>query len=202
MDANLFYAVMEAEGDLLEPFTPTEEPEADMADQQQGQTDEQPPADMGADSPPDPGGGMEDLGSFDETGGDMEDQPEGEEGQNGEGQPQQNQNLSQKANDVLNQRLYQQLLNRNDEIQETIDNLQAILPVLPNDVVVQNDKSINRLKSALTHGQDYALNKFVSMGYGENLLYYQKLDSLYTLLQNEIDSVLKKFDEKDDNPSS
>lgn len=201
MDANLFYAVMEAEGDLLEPFTPTEEPEADMADQQQGQTDEQPPADMGADSPPDPGGGMEDLGSFDETGGDMEDQPEGEEGQNGEGQSQQNQNLSQKANDVLNQRLYQQLLNRNDEIQETIDNLQAILPVLPNDVVVRNDKSINRLKSALTHGQDYALNKFVSMGYGENLLYYQKLDSLYTLLQNEIDSVLKKFD-KDDNPSS
>lgn len=201
MDANLFYAVMEAEGDLLEPFTPTEEPEADMADQQQGQTDEQPPADMGADSPPDPGGGMDELGSFDETGGDMEDQPEGEEGQNGEGQPQQNQNLSHKANDVLNQRLYQQLLNRNDEIQETIDNLQAILPVLPNDVVVRNDKSINRLKSALTHGQDYALNKFVSMGYGENLLYYQKLDSLYTLLQNEIDSVLKKF-EKDDNPSS
>lgn len=193
MDANLFYAVMEAEGDLLEPFTPTEEPEADMADQQD-QTGEQPPADMGADSPPDPGGGMEDLDSFDETGGDMEDQPEGEDGENGEGnQSNQNQNLSQKANDVLNQRLYQQLLTRNDEIQQTIDNLQAILPVLPNDVVVQNDKSINRLKRALTSGQDYALNKFVSMGYGENLLFYQKLDSLYTLLQNEIDSVLEKF---------
>lgn len=198
MDANLFYTVMEAEGDLLEPFTPTEEPEADMAGQQQDQTNEQPPADMGADSPPDPGGGMEDLGSFDETGGDMEDQPEGEDGEQEGNQNNPGQNLSQKANDVLNQRLYQQLLTRNDEIQETIDNLQAILPVLPNDVVVQNDKSINRLKRALMNGQDYALNKFVSMGYGENLLYYQKLDSLYTLLQNEIDSVLKKFQSDDD----
>ena len=198
MDANLFYTVMEAEGDLLEPFTPTEEPEADMAGQQQDQTNEQPPADMGADSPPDPGGGMEDLGSFDETGGDMEDQPEGEDGEQEGNQNNPGQNLSQKANDVLNQRLYQQLLTRNDEIQETIDNLQAILPVLPNDVVVQNDKSINRLKRALINGQDYALNKFVSMGYGENLLYYQKLDSLYTLLQNEIDSVLKKFQSDDD----
>ena len=198
MDGNLFYAVMEADGDLLEPFTPTEEPEAGMAEEQQGQTNEQPPADMGADSPPDPGGGMEDLGSFDETGGDMEGEP-GEEGDdpNGEGQNATNQNLSQKANDVLNQRLYQQLLNRNDEIEEIIDNLQAILPVLPYDVVAKNDKSINRLKRALTNGQEYALNKFVSMGYGENLLYYQKLDSLYTLLQNEIDSVLKKF-EKDE----
>ena len=198
MDANLFYTVMEADGDLLEPFTPTEEPEADMAGQQQDQTNEQPPADMGADSPPDPGGGMEDLGSFDETGGDMEDQPEGEDGEQEGNQNNPGQNLSQKANDVLNQRLYQQLLTRNDEIQETIDNLQAILPVLPNDVVVQNDKSINRLKRALMNGQDYALNKFVSMGYGENLLYYQKLDSLYTLLQNEIDSVLKKFQSDDD----
>lgn len=199
MATNLFYTVMEADGDLLEPFTPTEEPDPNMADQQQGQTNEQPPADMGAeDLPPDPGGGMEDL-SFDETGGE-EDTGEGDGQQDGENpDDQNNEKLSQKANDVLNQQLYQQLLNRNEQIQGIIDNLQALLPILPNDVVVQNDKSINRLKRALTNAQDYALNKFVNMGYGENLLYYQKLDSLYTLLQNEIDSVLKKFQKDDDN---
>ena len=197
MDPNLFYTVMEADGDLLEPFTPTDEPEPDMAGQQQGQTNEQPPADMGADDlPPDAGGGMDDIG-FDETGG--EDEIAGEdEQQNGENSDNKSsEKLSEKANDVLNQQLYQQLLNRNDDIQETLDNLQAILPILPNDVVVQNDKSINRLKRALTNAQDYALNKFVNMGYGENLMYYQKLDSLYTLLRNEIDSVLEKF-QKDD----
>jgi hypothetical protein len=190
-DKNLFYTVMEADGDLLEPFTPTEDPPAEATDQQQGQTNEQPPSDMGAeDLPPEPGGGMEDL-SFDENGGDMEGQPE-DENQEGEGETQ-NQNLSQKANDVLNQQLYQQLLNKNDEIQETLENLQAILPILPSDVVAQNDKSINRLNRVLTNAQDYALNKFVNLSYGENLMYYQKISSLYTLLQNEIDSVLKKF---------
>lgn len=191
MGKNLFYTVMEAEGDLLEPFTPSDEPAAaDMPEQQQGPTGEQPPADMGAeDLPPDAGGEMEDLG-FDETGGEEENADQG--GQDGE-ENQADHHISKKVNDVLNQQLYQQLLNKNSEIEETLNNLQAIIPVLPNDVVVQNDKSINRLKRALTHAQDYALNKFVSMGYGENLLYYQKLDSLYTLLQNEIDSVLKKF---------
>ncbi len=195
MDANLFVSVMEAEGDLLEPFTPTEEatPPTDGAEQQQGQTNEQSPANMEAeDLPPDPSGGMEDL-SFDETGGDGEDQ-NGENGdQENPDQPAENNSLSQKANDILNQQLYQQLLDRNEEVSTIINNLQAILPILPYDVVVQNDKSVNRLKRALTNAQEYALNKFVNMDYGENLLYYQKLDSLYTLLQDEIDSVLKKF---------
>ena len=190
MGMNLFYTVMEAEGDLLEPFTPPDEPAADMPEQQQGPTGEQPPADMEAtDLPPDAGGEMEDL-SFDETGG--EEEATGDEGQQDQEDPT-NHHITKKVNDVLNQQLYQQLLTRNSEIEETLNNLQAIMPVLPNDVVVQNDKSINRLKRALTNGQEYALNKFVNMGYGENLLFYQKLDSLYTLLQNEIDSVLKKF---------
>jgi cobalamin biosynthesis protein CobT len=192
MRPNLFYAIMEAEGDLLEPFDPanepTPEPEPDM--QQQGQTDEQPPADMGADSPPE-ATDMEDL-SFDETGGDAgaEDATDQDQNENGD---QKKESLSDKANDILNQRLYQQMLDRNSEIEEVIENLQAIIPLLPYDVVVQNDKSINRLKRALSNGQDYVLNKFVNLSYGENLLYYQKLDSLYTLLQESIDSVLKKF---------
>lgn len=191
MDTNLFYTVMEAEGDMLEPFDPNAEPPMDeMTDQQQGQTEEQPPADMGADSPPE-ATDMEDL-SFDETGGDMEESNEGDQS-SGDADEQKTKSLSQKANDVLNQRLYQQMLNRNSEIEETIENLQAIIPLLPYDVVTQNDNSINRLKRALTNGQEYVLNKFVNMSYGENLLYYQKLDSLYTLLQDAINSVLNKF---------
>lgn len=191
MDTNLFYTVMEAEGDMLEPFDPNAEPPMDeMTDQQQGQTEEQPPADMGADSPPE-ATDMEDL-SFDETGGDMEESNEGDQS-SGDADEQKTKSLSQKANDVLNQRLYQQMLNRNSEIEETIENLQVIIPLLPYDVVTQNDNSINRLKRALTNGQEYVLNKFVNMSYGENLLYYQKLDSLYTLLQDAINSVFNKF---------
>ena len=189
MDENLFYTVMEADGDLLEPFTPSEDPPAEMADQQQGQTNEQPPADMGADLPPEPGGGMEDLG-FDETGGDMGEQEENQDDQNGN---QENQMLAQKTDEILNQNLYQQWLFKNDEMEKMIDDLQAILPILPCNVVDQNDKSINRLNRLLMYSKDYVLNKFTQLSYGENLMQYQKLDSLYALLQNEIDSVLKKF---------
>lgn len=190
MEKSLFDIVMEADGDLLEPFTPSEDPAADMTDQQQGPSNEQPPADMGAeDLPPEAGGGMEDLG-FDETGGDMEDQGENQDGENAD-QP--NQQLAQKSDDILNQNLYQQWLLKNDDMETTLNNLQAIIPILPCDVVDQNDKSINRLNRVLMYSKDYVLNKFTNMSYGENLMEYQKLDALYTLLQNEIDSVLKKF---------
>ena len=190
MEKSLFDIVMEADGDLLEPFTPSEDPTADMTDQQQGPSNEQPPADMGAeDLPPEAGGGMEDLG-FDETGGDMEDQGENQDGENAD-QP--NQQLAQKSDDILNQNLYQQWLVKNDDMETTLNNLQAIIPILPCDVVDQNDKSINRLNRVLMYSKDYVLNKFTNMSYGENLMEYQKLDALYTLLQNEIDSVLKKF---------
>lgn len=193
MDANLFYTVMEADGDLLEPFSASDIPDDDMSDQQQGQTSEQPPADMGADSPPD-ATDMEEIGGFDETGGDMDDDSGGGDSGNSDESSNKNQEkISQKANDALNQRLYQQFLERNSEVEETLNNLQAIIPILPYDVVTQTDKSVNRLKRALANGQDYVLNKFVGAGYGENQLHYHKLDMLYTLLQNEIDSVLKKF---------
>lgn len=112
---------------------------------------------------------------------------------NQQGQPPQDRKLSQKANDALNQKLYQQFVERNSEIEETLENLQAIIPILPYDVVSQNDKSINRLKSALTVAQDYVLNKFVKAGYGENLWEYQRMDALYTLLQNKINKTLKTF---------
>lgn len=188
MAKNLFQVVMEADGDLLEPFEPTDEPEAPEATEQQGQeTNEQPPADMGADVPPD-STDMEEL-SFDETGGDEGD-TENPDDQN---QDNEQQSVSKQANDILNQRLYQQMLDRNAEVEERLNDIQEIIPLLPYDLVVQNDKAINRLRKALSNGQEYVLTKFVDLSYGENLLYYQKLDSLYTLLFNSIDSVLKKF---------
>lgn len=200
MAKDLFYTVMEADGDLLEPFDAAAA-EAEVADEQQGQPPEQPPADMGPDSPPD-ATDMDELGGFDETGGDMDGGENGDPNDpNQQGQPEQTRNLSQKANDALNQKLYEQFVRRNSDIEETLENIQAIIPILPYDVVQNNDKSINRLKSALTTGQDYVLNKFVSAGYGENLFFYQRLDALYTLLQNNINSVLKKF-QKDNKESN
>lgn len=202
MAKNLFYAVMEADGDLLEPFDAAAA-EAEVADEQQGQPPEQPPADMGPDSPPD-ATDMDELGGFDETGGDMDGGENGDPNNpNQQGQPEQPEKLSQKANDALNQRLYAQFVARNTDIQETLDNIQAIIPALSYEIVQKNDKSINRLKTALTTGQNYILNKFVKSSYGENLWMYQRLDALYTLLQNDINSVLKKFmkdNESNQNP--
>ncbi len=192
MEKDLFYTVMEADGDLLEPFTPSEDPQPEMTDQQQGQTNEQPPADMGAeDLPPEPGGGMEDLG-LDETGGDMENQGEDQEDPNAQ---QEDQHLAEKSNEILNQNLYSAWLNLNQDIENTLTNLQAMTPCLPCDVVDQNDKSINRMNRMFESSKDYVLNKFVQMSYGENLIQYQRLTTLYTLLRNEIDSVLKKFND-------
>ena len=132
---------------------------------------------------------MEDLG-FDETGGDMENQDENQDDQNAEAD---NQQLAQKSDDILNQNLYQQWLITNDNMGSLIENIQAIIPCLPCETVDQIDKSINRLNRAYDYSKDYVLDKFVNMSYGENLMQYQKLITLYTLLQNEIDSVLKKF---------
>ena len=185
--ANLFYAVMEAEGDLLEPFAPSDEPEADMPDEQQG-SQEQPPADMGADLPPDTTD-TEEIPGFDETGG-------GEDGMGDDGdqsEKDEEPSISKKANDLMNQKLYQQFLERNSSVEELLESIQAIIPILPYDLTVKMETSINRLKKALSYGQDYCLSKFINAEYGENLMQYQKLDILYTLLQNRINSDLKKF---------
>lgn len=187
--ANLFYAVMEAEGDLLQPFEPTDEPAADMPDEQQG-SQEQPPADMGADSPPD-ATDTEAIPGFDETGG-GDDNGMGEDGQQDGEQPEKP-SISKKANDLMNQQLYKQFLERNSEIEELMENLQAISPALPYEVTIQNESSMDRLKKALAFGQDYCLTKFINAQYGENLMQYQKLDVLYTLLQKRINSELKSF---------
>lgn len=188
--SNLFHFIMEADGDLAEPFDPgaaddAVESEANPPqEEQQSGGDEQPPGgtdDMGGDlaQPFDDSMDEGDMGGEEDTSGEEEQQSEDKK-------------LSEKANSVLNQTLYQKIIGRNKEIEETLESIQQITPVLPFDIVHDNDVSINRLKAALAKGQSYVLEKFVDSKYGENLMFYQKLDALYTLLLNDINKNLKK----------
>jgi hypothetical protein len=89
--------------------------------------------------------------------------------------------------------LYDKFVKRNSEIEDIITSIKDTVPLLPYDIVKSNDKSMNQLKAALQKGQEYVINDFVENGYGENLLFYNKLDSLYVLLLNRIDTNLKKI---------
>lgn len=192
MGKNLFYTIMEAEGDLLEPFdegndnSPTEEsPPSDMDDNSDinEAIDDQPPEMNESDN-------LDDMSSeSDDSGGSNDDSSEDEADKK-------DTNLSNKANNILNQQLYQKMINRNSEVEDILNNVKKLVPLLPYEVVQSNDKSINRLKKALFKGQQYVINNFVDSGYGVNLLFYQKLDSLYILLLDQIDSNLKKIKEK------
>lgn len=175
---------MEAEGDSLEPFDP-----GDQAMDNDPPQPEQPPAsndNENLEGPP-PISEDEDLSFMgDEDGGNTDnDNPD----QNN----QEEEKLSEKANNILNQKLYQKIINRNDEIEDVINNYQKLVSVIPYEVVKINDVSLSRLKKALSKGRDYVINKFVESKYGENRLFYDKLDSLYTLLLDDIDSNLKKI---------
>lgn len=188
--SNLFHLIMEADGDLVEPFDPgAPANDAGGSEAEPSQDNSQP-----EDAPPPPDDGGDLAQPFDDSaddGGFGGDDGGGED--DGQDQDQhEDQSLSVKANSVLNQTLYQKLVNRNQEIEDTLNNLQTITPVLPSDIIDENDVSINRLKAALAKGQTYALEKFIDSKYGENLLFYQKLDALYVLLLNEINKNLKK----------
>jgi hypothetical protein len=181
---------MEADGDLAEPFDPDSAAEAVESEanppqeEQQPSGDEQPPSD-------DSGTGDELAQPFDDSMGEDEMGSE-EDTSDEEANQNEDKKLSEKANSILNQTLYQKIIGRNKEIEETLESIQQIIPVLPYDIVEKNDVSINRLKAALSKGQSYVLEKFVDCQYGENLLFYQKLDSLYTLLLDEVNKNLKK----------
>lgn len=190
MSKSLFFTVMEAEGDLLQPFDDGGEdiPSEDIA----------PPAtDDGSggdalDSPPplSEDDGMDFSGDL---GGD-ETSTDGSGSNDDEDEADKNDTtLSDKANNILNQQLYRKMVDRNNEIDSILNNIKSIVPLIPNDIVKSNDESINNLKAALAKGRNYVINDFVDSGYGENLLFYQKLDSLYVLLLNQIDTNLKKI---------
>lgn len=197
-DSNLFYMVMEAEGDdLLQPMdlstdtaeNPTETPPQDS---QTGSNDNPPPLEEmnNADALSFPG---------DNGGGDNQDTENNTDDNNDENAEEndEDQQLSDKANNVLNKTLYDKFIQRNEEVSSILENLQIIIPVLPVEIVDENEKDVNNLKAALAAGQNYVIEKFVDAKYGENALYFRKLDTLYTLLMDRINSNLKKADKKE-----
>lgn len=192
MSKGLFFTVMEAEGDLLQPFDdgggadiPSEDIAPPATDDGGGGDALDSPPPLSEDDGMDFSGDMSDI----DGGNDMS----GDDSNNEEEADKKDTTLSDKANNILNQQLYQKMVNRNNEIEEILNNIKDIVPLLPYDVVKSNDESVNHLKSALLKGQKYVINDFVDSGYGENLLFYQKLDSLYVLLLNQIDTNLKKI---------
>lgn len=199
--SDLFFMVMEADGDELVPFDagpePADTPPEDIAppatDNSGGgdDLDSPPPLDDGAADDSLSDFGADDMGGGEETGTDES------ENNNEDEADQKDTKLSEKANNILNEQLYNKMVARNKEIEKILDDIQDIVPLLPQEVVSNNDKSVNQLKSALMRGQKYAVNDFVDSGYGENLLFYQKLDSLYVLLLNQINANLKKIEVKD-----
>lgn len=197
MDGNLFQFVMEADGDLVEPF------DAGAAESEPAPTTADAPA--VTDSPPQPddmppplsddGGQDLSFDASDENPGDQSDEENQDENQDGSSDGASNEKEekpSEKANNILNQELYTQFLARNKEISDIIDNLGLIAPVLSTEITDKNDPNLSRLKAALTKGQEYVLNDFIDAKYGENLLFFKKLDTLYTALLDEINKNLKK----------
>lgn len=192
MPKGLFFTVMEAEGDELQPFdggadTPPEDIAPPATDTGGGDDLGEPPPledDGGMDFPSatDDNGGGDDMGGGDSSGENNEEEADKNDTK-----------LSDKANNILNEQLYKKMDARNKEIEEIIASLKDLIPLLPYEVVKSNDESVNQLKNALQKGQKYVINDFVDSGYGENLLFYQKLDSLYVLLLNQIDKNLKKI---------
>ena len=193
MSKDLFTLVMEAEGDLLQPFDGGESP--DTGGNEQPPANDTPPS---SDAEPPEMSDDEDLSFSDSSSDGGADMGMGDdENSEDNGQPnKEDEKLSEKANNILNQQLYQRMLDRNSEIEEIINNIQMITPMIPYDLVTQNDKSVNQLKTALNKGQKYVINKFIDSQYGENLLFFQKLDSLYTLLLDTIDANLKSINKK------
>jgi len=188
---NFFQLVMEAEGDLPDmPDMPVDggDPAAMDAAPTDSSSDDFGLPDMPSspdDAEIDLGG---DMGSDDSSDSDSSDDKEEKK------EKAEKDKISYKTNNILNERLYDEMIHRNKEIEDVIENLQKISPILPSDVVVENDESLNQLKQALTKGKSYVIDKFINSEYGENMLFFKKLDSLYKLLMDKIDTNLKGID--------
>ena len=105
---------------------------------------------------------------------------------------QEGENIGEKTNAILNERLYHTLNDRNAGVEATLEQIQAVIPILPYEVVKELDKPLDQLKTALSKGQSYAIDKFLNAEYGENLLFFEKLNSLYVLIEDKIDRIIKK----------
>lgn len=201
MKRNIFYIVMEADGDTMEAF------DASGGDDAGGDVSADPPMDTGEEigsddisSTEDVETGGDEMSSFDDGGGDDmggfgDDSSDDSSSDNSdeEDDKKKGKKVADKANNILNQQLYQKFCNKNKEIEEIITNVRKVAPLLPYEFTGDTDQLINHLKTALLKGQNYVVNDFVDAGYGENLLFYQKLEALYTLLLNKIDTNLKNI---------
>lgn len=184
-NSEFFSLIMEAEGEEPAPVDSGSPPDMDAVSASD---------DMGADLPPD----MSDLEGgdidFGDSADDFSSSDESSDGSDSEEQEKaEKDKISTKTNNILNERLYDQMIHRNREIEDIIENLQKISPILPSDVVAENDKSLNQLKQALTKGKGYVIDKFINAEYGENMLFFTKLDALYVLLMDKINSNLKEI---------
>lgn len=174
------------------------DPGADMS------TDDQaaPPADdtgnngSDTDLPPEMNDGGDDTFNFnmnDEDGGDNNDTTDEAGGdENTAEEDETDTELGTRTNDILNERLYHRLTDRNSEIENTIEQIQTVLVALPYNTVKEIDRPLNQLKQALAKGQNYAIDKFINAEYGVNLLFFEKLNSCYILIEDTIDGILKK----------
>lgn len=203
-DENLFRLVMEAGGTLAEPFDPGG---ADMGDMGMDASSTEAPPDTSMGDPPpldDSASSMDNMG-FDmgEDGG-MDMGMGGDMGMDAGGEQQQDQQqapgakLSEKANSLLNQKLYTQMLDRNQEVEDTIESINRLVPLLPYKTIRENDTNMTRLKSALDKGKSYLIENFIDAKYGENLIFFQKLDALYTLLIDQLNENLKQLKNSDE----
>lgn len=190
--SDLFTFIMEADDDTIPDFdtgdlsaeTPGEDASAAPPANDQPASDDAVP-------PP----AADDGSSFDDFNADAED--EGTADENGESTTADEDNnegkkIGQKTNDILNERLYRKLNERNKTVEDLIEQIQNVFVVLPYETVNELDKPLNQLKTALSKGQSYAIDSFIKADYGENLLFYEKLNSAYVLIENSIDKILKK----------
>ena len=186
---DIFHFIMEAEGDEVEPFDVGGEenssPQVDASGEDQSPDADSPPP-MSDEEDTVPGfddsqemGGEEEPS--DEGGDDTEENPDKKDGK-----------LSEKVSNILNQQLYSNLLNKNLEIENTINSINDLNSALPYEIINKNEEPLRKLKAALSKGQNYAIDSFIDNSYGENRMFYQKLDALYTLLLNELNANLKK----------
>jgi hypothetical protein len=90
------------------------------------------------------------------------------------------------------------MMDRNQEVEDTIESINRLVPLLPYKTIRENDEDMTRLKAALDKGKTYLIQSFVDAKYGENLIFFQKLDALYTLLIENINDSLKKLKNSDE----
>lgn len=187
---DIFHFIMEAEGDEVAPFDVGGEeessPQVDASGEEQSPDADSPPpvtdeADdtvPGFDDSQDMGGEEDPLGDGEA---DAEENPDKKDGK-----------LSEKVSNILNQQLYSNLLSKNLEVENTINSLNDLNSALPYDIINKNEEPLRKLKAALSKGQAYAIDSFIDNSYGENRMFFQKLDALYTLLLDELNTNLKK----------